>query len=51
MDKERIRNGIPYNVLDIPDHAKTEKDRDPKYQDFVRELQQYSKQINSDLKK
>lgn len=51
MDKEKIQNGIPYNVFEIPEHAKTEKERDPKYQNFVRELHEYSKQINSDIKK
>lgn len=50
IDSDKIRNGIRYNTLEIPDHAKTDKDRDQKYQAFVRELQQYSNQIYRDSK-
>lgn len=45
IDSDKIRNGVQYNVLEIPEHAKTDKDRDPQYQALVRELQGYSKQI------
>lgn len=46
IDTEKIRNGIPYNSLEIPEHAKTSRDRDPEYQAFVRGLQELAKQIN-----
>lgn len=51
IDTEKIRNGVRYNTLEIPEHEKTDKDRDPQYQAFVRELQGYSKQIYRDTKK
>lgn len=55
IDAEKIRNGERYNALEIPEHAKTDKDRDqdkdPEYQALIRELQGYSKQISRDLKK
>lgn len=51
IDTDKIRNGERYNALEIPEHAKTDKDRDPQYQALVRELQGYSKQIYRDLKK
>lgn len=51
IDADKIRRGERYNVLEIPEHAKTDKDRDPEYQALVRELQGYSKQIYRDLKK
>lgn len=51
IDTDKIRKGERYNALEIPEHAKTKKDRDPEYQALVRELQDYSKQIYRDLKK
>lgn len=51
IDAEKIRNGIPYNSLEIPEHAKTDKDRDPKYQELVRELKGYAGQISRDTKR
>lgn len=50
IDPEKIKNGTRYNSLEIPDHAKTNKDRDPEYQAFVRGLKEYSDQINQHLK-
>lgn len=51
IDTEKMRNGIAYNALEIPEHAKTDQDRDSNYQQLVRELQEYSKQIERDAKK
>lgn len=51
IDPEKIRNGVRYNALEIPEHAKTDKDRDPEYQALVRELQGYSQQISREFKK
>lgn len=49
IDPEKIRKGERYNSLEIPEHAKTDKDRalerDPEYQALIKELQGYSKQI------
>lgn len=50
IDPEKIQKGVRYNALEIPDHAKTDKDNDPKYKAFVRELQTYSNQIYRDSK-
>lgn len=50
IDTEKIRNAIPYDTLEIPEYAKTAKDRDPEYQALVRELRGYTKQIFRDTK-
>lgn len=50
IDPVKMKNNIRYNPTEIPEHAKTAKDRDPEYQALVRELQGYSKQIYSNQK-
>lgn len=50
IDSEKIRKGIPYNSLDLPEHAKRDLDRDPDYQALVRELQGYANQISKQTK-
>lgn len=54
IDMEKVRSGVPCNPLEIPEHAKTDKDRandrDPEYQALVRELRGYSKQIEDSFK-